>query len=59
MNDDGLLTLAEATPEAYQRLDQFQVFEDAHDAWGPMAIAGGRLVLRDLTRMACLDVAKK
>ena len=27
-----------------------------HDSWGPMAMAGGRLILRDLTRMVCLDV---
>jgi outer membrane protein assembly factor BamB len=55
MDDDGLLTLAEATPEGYKQLGQAQVLS-GHDAWGPMAMAQGRLILRDLTRMVCLDV---
>jgi len=59
MDSEGLLTMAEATPEAYKPLDRFQVFDNAHDAWGPMALAGGRLILRDLTRMTCLDVKDK
>ncbi len=59
MDDDGLLTMAEATSQGYKRLGRFQVFEDGRDAWGPMALAGGRLILRDLTRMACLNVAAK
>ena len=27
------------------------------EAWGPMALAGGRLLARDLTRLVCLDVS--
>ena len=42
LNDDGRLTLAEATPAGYQPLAQAQVL-DGHDAWGPMALAAGRL----------------
>lgn len=59
LDDHGLLTLAEATPNEYRRLAQAQVIEEGHDAWGPMAMAAGRLILRDMTRMICLDVAKK
>jgi outer membrane protein assembly factor BamB len=59
MDSEGLLTMAEATPEGYKPLDKFQVFEDARDAWGPMALVSGRLILRDATRMACLDVSQK
>jgi outer membrane protein assembly factor BamB len=58
MNDKGVLTLAEATPVAYKPLAQAAIFDHGHDAWGPMAIAGGRLIVRDLTRMTCLDVKK-
>jgi outer membrane protein assembly factor BamB len=32
---------------------------EGHDAWGPMAMIAGRLLVRDLTRMACLDLGKK
>jgi outer membrane protein assembly factor BamB len=56
MSSDGLLVMAEANAVAYRRLDSFQVFEDGHDAWGPMALAGGRLIVRDMTRMTCLDL---
>ncbi|MHC4622813.1 MAG: PQQ-binding-like beta-propeller repeat protein [Planctomycetota bacterium] len=58
MNDSGLLTLAEATPTGYVQLAEAKVLEGP-DAWGPMAIAGGRLILRDLNRMICLDVAER
>ena len=55
MDDSGLLTLAEATPDGYKQLAQAQVLS-GHDSWGPMAMAGGRLIVRDLTRMICVDV---
>jgi outer membrane protein assembly factor BamB len=57
MDNNGRLVLAEAKTDSYQRLASFQAIEDGHDAWGPMSLAGGRLILRDLTRMACLDIA--
>jgi len=56
MNDAGLLRLIEASPEKYKLLGQAQVLK-GHDSWGPLALAGGRLLARDLTRMVCLDVA--
>jgi len=59
MNDTGRLTLAEATPKGYRQLAESQVFDDGNDSWGPMALAGGRLIVRDLTRMMCLDVMEK
>ena len=55
MNDDGRLTVAEATPEAYRPLASAQVLQ-GHESWGPMAFASGRLIVRDLTRMVCLDI---
>lgn len=58
MDDSGVLTLAEATPAGYKQLAQSQVLH-GHDSWGPMAMAGGRLIVRDLTRMVCLDVSGK
>jgi outer membrane protein assembly factor BamB len=57
MDNSGRLALAEADIASYRRLASYQVFEDGHDAWGPMALAGGRLIVRDLTRMVCLDIA--
>jgi outer membrane protein assembly factor BamB len=55
MDDSGLLTLAEATSSGYVELGRAKVLE-GHESWGPMAIASGRLIVRDLKRMVCLDV---
>jgi outer membrane protein assembly factor BamB len=58
----GVLKLVEATPKGYKELASTKVPfgpDGGHDAWGPMALAGGRLIVRDLTRMVCLDVRRK
>ncbi len=59
MNDKGGLTVAQASPEGYRELSSMQVFERGHEAWGPPALAGGKLIVRDTTRMTCLDIRKK
>jgi outer membrane protein assembly factor BamB len=55
LNDDGMLTLAEATPMGYRQLAQAKVL-DGVDAWAPMALVGGRLLLRDTRRLLCLEL---
>ena len=55
LNDDGTLTLAEATPSGYRSLAKARVIE-GHDCWAPLALVNGRLLARDLTKMVCLDV---
>ena len=59
LDDEGILTMAEATADGYKRLEQFQVFEDGIDVWGPMALVAGRLIVRDRTRMACVFVGEE
>jgi outer membrane protein assembly factor BamB len=54
--DDGLLVIIEATADGFRPLAQHQVLQDGVEAWGPMALVDGRLVVRDLRRMACLDL---
>ena len=51
--------MAEVSPEQYNELGKAEIFVDGHDAWGPMAIVGGRLLLRDMTQMKCLDISSK
>jgi len=57
MNDTGKLCLFEASADKYTPLAQADVFQEGHESWGPMALAGGRLIVRDFTRILCLDVA--
>lgn len=56
LNDYGLLTLAEAQNRQYVQLAQARVLHGI-ESWGPMAVAENRLIVRDLTRMVCLDIA--
>ncbi len=58
LSEKGTLVLAEATETGYKQLASANVIHDAHEAWAPLALAGGRLIVRDLTRMACLDLRK-
>lgn len=55
MDDNGLLTMAEASAAAFVPLAQARVLEGP-ESWAPMAFAAGRLIVRDLRRMVCLDV---
>jgi outer membrane protein assembly factor BamB len=56
MDDFGVLTLAEASPRGFRVLARAEVFANGREAWGPMAVAGGCLLVRDLTRLACIDM---
>jgi outer membrane protein assembly factor BamB len=56
LSDDATLTIARPSTKAYIELDSYRVL-DGHDAWGPLAIADGYLVLRDSKTMVCLDIA--
>ncbi len=58
LDGDGVLSVAEATPESYHRTAQAQVIENGDSSWGPMALAAGRLIVRDRSRMVCVDVAE-
>ena len=58
LDDSGVLTLLGADVTEYKQLAQAKIM-DGHDSWGPLALAGGRLLLRDMTRLVCLDVRAK
>ena len=53
--DSGKLRLVDASTTGYNELASAQVLA-GQEVWGPMALSGGRLVLRDLSKMICLDV---
>jgi len=56
LNDSGTLVSVEANPSAYKELARAKVL-NGPDAWAPMAVAGGKLICRDLTTMVCLDLS--
>ncbi|NLF38872.1 PQQ-like beta-propeller repeat protein [bacterium] len=55
LNDNGELTMARATTNAYIKLASAKIM-DGKDAWGPFALVDGRLLMRDDKHMVCLDL---
>ncbi len=55
LNDDGVLTMIKASAAAFEPLAKAQIMAGV-DAWGPLAIAGSRMLLRDSTRLFCIDL---
>ncbi len=59
LDDTGTLTLAKIGREGYRRLARFELMErGGRDAWGPLLLAGGRLFLRDSTRIYSVEVGR-
>lgn len=57
LNDEtGELTMARVSPDGYKRLAGPTKLLHNGDAWAPMALANGRLLIRDQGRMLCLDL---
>jgi outer membrane protein assembly factor BamB len=59
LNDTGTLTAIATDKEQFQVLGSHRILLDGRECWGPMALADGRLYLRDLTRLFCLDLRAK
>lgn len=55
LSENGRLDLIEANTSEFKLLARAQVL-NGHEAWGPLALAGDRLLVRDFTKLACLDV---
>ena len=55
LKDDGILTIAKASTEKFELLDKTKVL-DGHDAWGPLVVTDGRLLMRDSKHLLCIDV---
>jgi outer membrane protein assembly factor BamB len=55
LSDDGTLTIIRPDIRQYIQMDQVRIFE-GHDAWAPLAIADGYLLLRDSKKMVCIRI---
>lgn len=53
----GALRLIEAGTKQYKELASAQLLE-GEDVWGPPALSNGRLIIRDMHKMLCLQVGK-
>ncbi|HBL75380.1 MAG: hypothetical protein A2W90_04155 [Bacteroidetes bacterium GWF2_42_66] len=57
LSDDGTLTMIKPDTKNYRQLAQKKIF-DGHDSWAPLAIADGKMILRDSKTMFCIDLKK-
>jgi outer membrane protein assembly factor BamB len=57
LNDEGEMTIAKATPSSFRILDRKRII-DGQDSWGPLAVTGGYLLMRDSKQMVCIDLKK-
>jgi outer membrane protein assembly factor BamB len=57
LDDDATLVIIRKSTRGYEELDRVKLF-DGHDAWAPLAIADGYMVLRDADRMICIDLRR-
>lgn len=57
LSDDGTLTMIKPNAKSYRQLAQKKLF-DGHDAWAPLALADGKMLLRDSKTMFCIDLKK-
>ena len=53
----GELRLIDANIKEYKELASAQILE-GHDVWGPPALSNGKLIIRDMAKMVCLQVGK-
>jgi outer membrane protein assembly factor BamB len=53
--DSGMLRLIDANAKEYKELASAQILK-GEDVWGPMALSDGKLLIRDMSQMYCLQV---
>jgi len=58
LNDDGEMTIAKATPTEFTVLDKARII-DGQDSWGPLAVTGGFLLMRDSRQLVCVDIREQ
>ena len=54
--EDGVVGLAEATPEAYREISRFEIGRGAYPTWTLPVISGGRLFIRDQAELTAFDI---
>ena len=62
MTDSGKLIIAQATPAAYKRLAEAQLFEDAGrptQIWSTPLLYKGKLYAKGLEELNCYDLTAK
>jgi outer membrane protein assembly factor BamB len=59
LSEDGVVGLAEATPEGYRERGRFRIPQDSLPTWAHPIVAGGHLFIRDQDTIYAYDVRQK
>lgn len=57
LNDDATLYVVQKSEKAFKLIDKVSLFAGV-DAWAPLAVADGFMLLRDSKKMICIDLKK-
>jgi len=58
LNDNSEMSIAKVSGSEFRVLGKARITE-GQDAWGPLACAGGYLLMRDSKQMVCIDIRAK
>ena len=58
-SEDGVVGLAEATPEAYREISRFEIEHGNVRTWTQPVIANGKLYLRDQDTLSCYNIQSR
>ncbi len=58
LNENGELNAAKASTGEFQKLGTFKALAGS-DAWGPIALTDGKMIIRDSTTMTCIRLSNK
>ncbi|HEX8558675.1 MAG TPA: PQQ-binding-like beta-propeller repeat protein [Pyrinomonadaceae bacterium] len=59
LSENGVVGLAEATPEGYRERGRFRIPQDSLPTWAHPVVAGGHLFIRDQDTIYAFDVRQK
>lgn len=59
LGEDGVVGLAEATPEGYKEISRFSVNKGNWPTWAPLVISDGKMYLREQDNLYCFDIKTK
>ncbi len=57
LSEDGVVGLAEATPQAYQEISRFEIGRGNYPTWTLPVIANGRMILRDQDKVLAYGIS--
>jgi len=56
LGEDGVIALAEATPDGYKEISRFSINKGSWPTWAPLVIANGKMYLREWDNLYCFEI---